>query len=31
MALLLVCIPAFVDLEIDGKERTGIKLTIESR
>jgi len=27
----LVCIPAFVDLEIEGKERTGIKLTIEPR
>jgi stage V sporulation protein S len=27
----LVCIPAFVDLEVEGKERTGIKLTIESR
>jgi len=27
----LVCIPAFVDLEIEGKERTGIRLTIEPR
>ena len=27
----LVCIPAFVDLEIEGKERTGIKLTVEPR
>lgn len=27
----LVCVPAFVDIEIDGEERTAIKLIIESR
>jgi len=27
----LICIPAFIDLEIEGKERTGIRLTVESR
>ncbi len=27
----LVCIPAFVDIEIDGEERTAIRLTIEPR
>jgi stage V sporulation protein S len=27
----LVCIPAFVDLEIEGRERTGIKLGVEPR
>ena len=27
----LVCVPAFADIEIDGEERTAIKLTIESR
>lgn len=27
----LVCIPAFADIEIDGEERTAIKLIIESR
>ena len=27
----LVCIPAFTDIEIDGEERTAIKLTVESR
>jgi len=27
----LVCIPAFVDIEIDGEERTAIKLIVEER
>ena len=27
----LVCIPAFTDLEINGEERTGIKLIVEAR
>ncbi len=27
----LVCIPAFVDIEIDGEERTAIKLIIDNR
>ena len=27
----LVCIPAFTDIEIDGEERTAIKLIIESK
>ncbi len=27
----LICIPAFVDVEIDGEERTAIKLIIEPR
>ena len=27
----LVCVPAFADVEIDGEERTAIKLIIESR
>lgn len=27
----LVCVPAFDDIEIDGEERTAIKLIIESR
>ena len=27
----LVCIPAFVDISIDGEERTAIKLIIESK
>ena len=27
----LVCIPAFIDIEIDGEERTAIKLIIEPR
>ncbi|MHB8780260.1 MAG: stage V sporulation protein S [Candidatus Geothermincolia bacterium] len=27
----LVCIPAFTDIQIDGEERTAIKLTVESR
>lgn len=27
----LVCIPSFVDLEIEGRERTGIKLGVEPR
>ncbi len=27
----LICIPAFVDLEIDGEERTAIKLIVEPR
>ena len=27
----LVCVPAFADIEIDGEERTAIKLIIEPR
>jgi stage V sporulation protein S len=27
----VVCIPSFVDVEIDGAERTAIRLSIESR
>ncbi|MEW5920991.1 MAG: stage V sporulation protein S [Bacillota bacterium] len=27
----LVCIPAFVDVQIDGEERTAIKLIVEPR
>ncbi len=27
----LICIPAFADVEIDGEERTAIKLSIEPR
>lgn len=27
----LVCIPGFIDLEIDGEERTAIKLIVEPR
>ena len=27
----LVCVPAFADIEMDGEERTAIKLIIESR
>lgn len=27
----LICIPAFIDVEIDGEERTAIKLIIEPR
>lgn len=27
----LVCIPAFTDIEIDGEDRTAIKLIVESR
>ena len=27
----LVCVPCFADIEIDGEERTAIKLIIESR
>ena len=27
----LICIPAFVDIEIDGEERTAIKLILEPR
>ncbi len=27
----LVCVPAFADIEIDGEERTAIKLIIEAR
>jgi stage V sporulation protein S len=27
----LICVPAFTDIEIDGEERTAIKLIIESR
>src|SRR5258705_5667264 len=29
--LELVCIPAFIDISIDGEERTGIRLLVESR
>ncbi len=29
--LNLICIPAFIDIEIDGEERTAIKLIIEPR
>ncbi|MDN5361504.1 MAG: stage sporulation protein [Moorella sp. (in: firmicutes)] len=27
----IVCIPAFVDIQIDGQERTAVKLIIEAR
>lgn len=27
----LVCIPAFIDIQIDGEERTAIKLIVEPR
>jgi len=27
----LICAPSFVDIEIDGEERTAIKLVVESR
>lgn len=27
----IVCIPAFVDIQIDGQERTAVKLIIETR
>ncbi len=27
----LICIPAFTDIEIDGEERTAIKLIVEAR
>lgn len=27
----LICIPAFADIEIDGEERTAIKLIVEKR
>jgi len=27
----LICIPAFIDIEIDGEERTAIKIIIKSR
>ena len=27
----LICIPGFVDIEIDGEERTAIKLVVEHR
>ena len=27
----LICIPAFVDIEIDGEKRTAIKLIVEPR
>ena len=27
----LVCIPSFIDISIDGAERTGIRLLVESR
>mgnify|MGYP001051262452 CR=1 FL=1 len=29
--ILIVCIPSFVEVEIDGQERTAIKLCIEPR
>jgi stage V sporulation protein S len=29
--LELVCIPSFIDLSIDGQERTGIRLLVELR
>jgi len=29
--IIIVCIPEFVDVEIDGKVRTAIKLTVEPR
>ena len=27
----LICVPAFADISIDGEERTGIKLLVQSR
>ncbi len=27
----LICVPAFIDIEIDGKDRTAIKLIVEQR
>ena len=27
----LVCVPAFAEVQVEGEERTGIKLIIESR
>ena len=27
----LVCIPAFAEVEVEGEDRTGIKLIVESR
>jgi len=27
----LVCVPAFIDINIDGEERTAIKLLVEPR
>ena len=27
----LVCIPSFIDISIDGEERTGIRLVVETR
>ncbi len=27
----VICIPAFVEVEIDGQERTAVKLTVEPR
>jgi stage V sporulation protein S len=27
----LICIPSFVDLSLDGRERTGIRLLVELR
>jgi len=27
----LVCIPSFIDISIDGEERTGIRLLVEAR
>ncbi len=31
MGVDLVCIPAFTDIQIDGEDRTAIKLIVESR
>lgn len=27
----LICVPAFIEIEIDGEQRTGIKLLVEPR
>ena len=29
--IVVICIPAFVEVDIDGQERTAIKLTVEPR
>lgn len=29
--IVVICIPSFVEVEIDGQERTAIKLTVEPR
>lgn len=31
IGLDLICVPAFADIKIDGEDRTGIRLLIESR